>query len=208
MAPPVTPRDAASLLIVRERKSGPQVLMGRRPTKDRFMPDVFVFPGGRVDPGDARLDVRADLPALECRRFLGRVSPQRVRMLGVAAIRETFEETGLLLGEQGPGEICPDLAPLEYIARAITPAESHIRYHARFFMVRDGAVGGEVRSNGELLDLEWLHFERARELPLVDVTRFVLEEAEHRLAGGPFRGVPLISYRKGAIRVRYESEPG
>ena len=125
-------------------------------------------------------------------------------MLAVAAIRETFEETGLWIGAQDAAGLRPDLAPLTYLARAITPAESHIRYHARFFMAREEDTGGSIRSNGELLDLDWLGLERARALPLVDVTRIVLEEAEYRLNGGRFRGVPLISYRRGSIRCRHQ----
>ncbi|MDP6978436.1 MAG: NUDIX domain-containing protein [Myxococcota bacterium] len=204
---PTTPRDAASLVIVRERRSRPEVLMGRRPTRDRFMPDVWVFPGGRVDPEDASIPLQADLRRRDFERFLGRVSTRRARMLGVAAIRETFEETGLLLGKQEGGALRPDLASLEYLARAITPAQSNIRYHARFFLAREQHVSGALRSNGELLDLEWLPFSRASALPLVDVTQHVLAEAEHRLTGGRFRGVPLISYREGAIRLRYENAP-
>jgi len=202
----VRPRDAASLLIVRQRKGQHEVLMGRRPLKDRFMPDVFVFPGGRVDPEDARLGVGAELPPRERRLFGTGVSAQRIRMLGVAAVRETFEETGLLLGQHAEGGIRPDLGSLEYIARAITPTASLIRYHARFFMVRDSAMAGKIRSNGELLDLEWFQFGRARDLPLIDVTRLVLDEAAHRLAGGRDRGVPLICYRRGALLRRYEFE--
>ena len=110
-----------------------------------------------------------------------------------------------MIGQLGNEGLRPDLSRLEYIARAITPAQSPIRYHARFFMVQAEAAVGELRSNGELLDLSWLPLDKARALPLVNVTRYVLDEAGHRLDGGEFRGVPLISYREGAIRLRYET---
>lgn len=203
---PVTPRDAASLVIVREHNGESQVLMGRRPAKDRFMPDVFVFPGGRVDPDDARIPVQSELRSREVRRIGARSSPRSARMLGVAAVRETFEETGLLIGERVSGALRPDLACLEFIARAITPRESPIRYHARFFLARAEQVSGRVRSNGELLDLRWVSFEQARELPIISVTQLVLEEAQYRLSRKPYRGVPLFFYRNGAIQRRYQFE--
>ena len=58
-------------------------------------------------------------------------NPER---LAVAAIRETYEETGLWIGEHIAGRLRPNLQCLEYLARAITPASSPIRYNARFFM--------------------------------------------------------------------------
>jgi 8-oxo-dGTP pyrophosphatase MutT (NUDIX family) len=88
---PVRPRDAASLILLREGKSGLEVLIGRRGKGARFMPGRYVFPGGRVTPEDARAwaGERAD-PA-----------PAGLLALKRAALRETFEETGLVLGE-GP----------------------------------------------------------------------------------------------------------
>lgn len=204
--PPVKPRDAASLVIVRERQGKHQVLMGKRSARDRFMPDVFVFPGGRVDPSDANVKVRASLPRRQLERFGATVPEHRVRMLAVAAVRETFEETGLVIGRHTAGELQPDLKGLEYLARAITPAQSLIRYHARFFMTREQYVGGELRSNGELIEMKWLTFDEARAAASVDVTQMVLEEAQYRLSNRPFRGVPLICYRNSAIQLRYRDE--
>ncbi len=199
----VRPRDAASLLIVRERRGQHQVLMGKRSSTDRFMPDVFVFPGGRVDPSDADVQVRTPLTRRQLERLGAALPERRARMLAVAAVRETFEETGLVIGEQRAGELRPHLEGLEYIARAITPAQSHIRYHARFFMTREEHITGKLRSNGELIEMNWLSFDQAREAASVDVTQMVLDEAQYRLAKRPFRGVPLICYRHGVIQLRY-----
>ncbi len=167
------------------------------------MPDVFVFPGGRVDPEDARVPVSAELPPLEVSRIGTQRSPRRARMLAVAAVRETYEETGLVIGDRVRGGLRPDLESLEYIARAITPPQSPIRYHARFFMVRAERVTGRIRSNGELLGLRWLSFAQASALPIIEVTQLVLEEAQYRLSRDRFRGIPLISYRNGAVQLRY-----
>jgi len=51
---PVRPRDAASLILLRERSTGLEVLLGRRGKDARFMPGRYVFPGGRVTAEDAR----------------------------------------------------------------------------------------------------------------------------------------------------------
>ena len=51
----VRPRDAATLILYRRGSDGVRVLMGQRHSKHVFMPDKFVFPGGRVDPADARV---------------------------------------------------------------------------------------------------------------------------------------------------------
>jgi 8-oxo-dGTP pyrophosphatase MutT (NUDIX family) len=170
------------------------------------MPDVYVFPGGRVEASDAKLAGGTKLPAKEIARIAGHSSPRRAHMLAVAAVRETFEETGLLIGRRVGSGIEPDLDRLQFIARAITPTESRIRYHARFFMIPAAQAQGRLRSNGELLDLAWLSFAQARSLPIISVTEVVLEEAQYRLARRPFRGIPLISYRDGAIQVRYRME--
>lgn len=60
---PVTPRDAASLVLLRDGANGPEVLMGRRSLSARFMPGVYVFPGGVVETGDFQLRSSRPLPA-------------------------------------------------------------------------------------------------------------------------------------------------
>ncbi|MCH7866937.1 MAG: NUDIX domain-containing protein [Myxococcales bacterium] len=205
---PVRPRDAASLVMVRKHRGQPQVLMGKRPAKDRFMPDVYVFPGGRVENSDASLVAGTELPDRELVRTAARATRRRARMLAVAAVRETFEETGLLVGKRVAGEIRPDLDRLRLIARAITPTDSPIRYDARFFLVPGELAKGRLRSNGELLDLCWFSFEQARKLPIISVTELVLDEALYRLARRPFRGIPLIFWRGEATQVRYRREFG
>ncbi|MCG8588590.1 MAG: NUDIX hydrolase [Proteobacteria bacterium] len=194
------PRDAASLVIVRGEGSRARVLLGRRPTRDRFMPDVYVFPGGRVDRADARAAVHADLAPGVARPLAATRVRAQPRALAVAAVRETYEETGLLFGRADASSPLFDLSPLEYLGRAITPASSPIRYHARFFFARAEAARGRLRGNGELLDLRWLPLAKARELPMIDVTQRMLEEAAARL-GVARSPRPLFIHYRGARRI-------
>lgn len=167
------------------------------------MPGVFVFPGGRVDPEDALTPVLTPLRRREAGRLAESAGTRDPERLAVAAIRETYEETGLMIGENGAGLLRPNLDCLQYLARAITPASSPIRYNARFFMAEAVHANGEVRSNGELLDLDWFSFEDALALPAISVTQFVLEEVRRRLAGRQFRGIPVISFRNHVMQLRY-----
>src|SRR3954447_11556202 len=96
------PRDAATLILVDTNRPEPAVLMGRRGLNHVFMPGKYVFPGGRVEAADRTIE-SADEPApaelaklqLEVK---GTPSPARARALPLAAIRETYEETGVLIG--------------------------------------------------------------------------------------------------------------
>ncbi len=139
-----------------------------------------------------------------CRRALEeRATPRVARALAVAAIRETHEETGLECGPVVDGALHPDLGAIEFFFRAITPTESPIRFHARFFWCpAERLHGGALRSNGELLDLEWFPIARARALPLIDVTEDALDEVERRVRGERPPRIPLFHYHRGARRLR------
>lgn len=199
------PRDAATLVLARGRGPRAEVLLGRREPRDRFMPDVYVFPGGRVDRSDAIHPAASELrPSVASRVARTTASPARARALAVAAVRETFEETGLVLGEREGAGIRPALAPLEFVARAITPAHNPIRYHARFFLADAEGLEGSLRGNGELLDLAWVPIPKALGLDIIDVTEFVLQEVASRLEGRAAPGVPLVSYRGLSRQIRRE----
>ena len=202
---PVRPRDAASLVILRQRKGGTEVLLGRRASRHRFMPNVFVFPGGRVDVADRDVDVAAELAKPVAKKLQNKFTPVMSRALAVAAVRETFEETGLVIGErQKKGGVRPDLARLDYVARAITPPDSPMRFHARFFCIDAEHATGRVRDSHELQLLQWFPLAEALAMPLVDVTEFVLQEIQRRQEGWRPPGVPLFSYRNGRAVIRYE----
>lgn len=166
----VRPKDAASLVLVRATTSGIEVLLGRRDAKHRFLPHVYAFPGGRLDSSD-RLEIESKY--LENLHYPG-FAPEVMQALAVAAVRETWEETGIALGSVSAGRLQPDLSGLRYLCRAITPSESPVRFHARFFLQdvtgRDLPLGG----SGELLDLAFRPLEEALRLPLADITEFVL----------------------------------
>src|SRR6266850_2121400 len=96
--PNLKPRDAATLILVDRSGSTPKVLLGRRHAGLKFMAGKFVFPGGRMEPGDRLMPVASGLdPFAEARlmRRVTRPSAHKARALALAAIRETFEETGL-----------------------------------------------------------------------------------------------------------------
>ena len=191
---PVRPRDAATLVAWREGASGLEVLMGRRAGRHRFVPHHYVFPGGRVDRRDFDTDVGSPLKDEVLEGLCASCRPRLAHALAVAAARETWEETGLALGEASR----PDLDGLDYILRAITPAQSPIRFHARFFAVEAARLSGTLKGNGELLDLGWRPVAECLRLPIVDVTEFLLRRL---LAGppaqAPGQGVHLFSFRSG-----------
>ena len=216
--PPATPRDAATLILARKRRGKVEVLMGRRSRKARFVPDVFVFPGGRVDPADWTATPAEDLQ-VPLRQLAVRGSARKARALGNAAVRETFEETGLMLTAPGdvgesPDEtwqdlrrrrIAPDLSLLDYVGRAITSPYSPIRFHARFFLADGDTAEGRLGGSGELSDLHWTTVDRAiGELPIIDVTEFMLKEVNKILADpAELEDRPLFSYRRLVPYVRY-----
>jgi len=173
------------------------------------MPSVYVFPGGRVDRLDWAAPSKSELPARELERIGLRATPPRARALGVTALRETWEETGLVFGDVHGECLHPSLDVLEYVGRAITPVSSPIRYHARFFMARASDARGELKSNGELIDLRWVPLPEANELPIIDVTGFMLDEAMARV-GAAINGQRsqreslFLHYRNETVQRHYE----
>ena len=193
------PRDAATLIIVRHDDAIPKVLLGQRHDSHAFMPNKFVFPGGRLDTGDMRTKVGQDLhPVVQeklLRRMRGRLSPMRARGLAIAAIRETYEETGLFLGvlppsltlanEDWDGVLAAaklDLSGLRYFARAITPPGRTRRFDSRFFVTNASHFGNldnpRHPGSGELLKPHWFSFAEALELDLPAITRDVLRRLQ------------------------------
>lgn len=187
------PRDAATLILVRSRR---EVMMGQRAKGHVFMPDKWVFPGGRVDPGDARLRAACELTAdTEALLRAGGLVRRPPRAFALAAVRETREEAGLVLGDdQGP-----DLSKLQFVARAITPPYRPRRFDARFFLADAEAVlaHDEPEAGEELLHTRWFSLDEAEALDLPSITRFVLKEVRARLEGQPV-DPPFLRWSRGA----------
>lgn len=224
--PNVRPRDAATLIVVDTSGRVPRVLMGRRHERHVFMPGKYVFPGGRVDPADLRLAASDELhPAVGSKLLVDmkrRPRPSRARALALAALRETYEETGLLIGERDRADIStrsaawraflshgvvPRLAPIRFVARAITPPRRPRRYDTRFFCVGADAIAREVKSEtAELVERHWLTFPEALELDLPAITQVVLEELGERLRTSgfprPHAAVPYYYMRHGQFHRR------
>jgi 8-oxo-dGTP pyrophosphatase MutT (NUDIX family) len=191
--PYMRPRDAATLILVRIKGKTPEVLMGCRAAQHAFMPNRYVFPGGRVDRADAHVPIATPLDRFVNARLQKAATALRARALAVAAVRETFEESGLMLakplkggapakdfGEHWQGFLDKGMGPaldcLDLIARAVTPPGRPRRFNARFFMARAEDTTGEIRHSSEMGDIRWVRLDEARELPLPTITGLILGE--------------------------------
>ncbi len=201
------PRDAATLIIVDGSGRAARVLMGKRHQGHAFMPGKFVFPGGRIEAEDRLMSVAGALdPNVEEKLNVRvrRPSPGFARAIALAAIRETFEETGLAIGvgdygapdNPPPGAwarfaatgVYPALEAIDFLARAITPPGRPRRFDARFLVVDARFIArrveGVVHSDAELVELVWTPLDKARELDLPEITRHALDDLAHALEGG------------------------
>jgi glyoxylase-like metal-dependent hydrolase (beta-lactamase superfamily II)/8-oxo-dGTP pyrophosphatase MutT (NUDIX family) len=183
---PVEARPAATVVLMRPGRRGQEVLLGRRPASMAFAPDVHVFPGGRVDPTDAH-------PSLVARSVIspgdaavalgGDMPPTQAIAAFIAAIRESFEEAGVLLADVGPGSSPGALGAaraalvggeigfqalaaqldltlrtdwLVPLSRWVTPSVYPRRFDARFFAAQlpDGARA--TLEGDEVVEHTWL----------------------------------------------------
>lgn len=217
------PCDAASLLLVDRSGSKPRILMGRRHASLAFMPGKFVFPGGRADPIDGAIAASAELNNNDIAKLLAgmgaRASLRRARALGLCAIRETFEETGLRIGHAASKPIelpmhhdwsaffdngtVPALDSLRYFARAVTPPDNVRRFDTRFFIAfRDQIPELDRQSlvpSGELEDLDWVSIDQIDKLDVAHITQTILKEARLLLTDTEFElpaTLPVVQYSK------------
>jgi 8-oxo-dGTP pyrophosphatase MutT (NUDIX family) len=215
-SPYVRPKDAATLILVDRSGSVPKVLLGKRHQRHKFMPGRYVFPGGRVDPVDRSMPVARPLdPRAEAKlmKRLQRASAAKARAFALAAVRETFEETGLMLGVKRdappatPGgdwqsfataNVHPDLANIHFIARAITPPRRPKRFDTRFFTADAQAIAhrvdGIVGPDSELVELIWVPISEAKHLNMPTITGIVLEELGVRVNAGMGHDLPVPYY--------------
>lgn len=214
------PREAATLILWREAAGTIEVLMGERHHGHRFMPGQWVFPGGRMERADLRLPAFPLRP--ETRQVLERAAPpRRAHGLAVAAIRETAEEVGLMVGRPSPvasrlpatgswadfraAGLLPALDALDYLGRAITPPMRPQRFHARFFLAPAAAAVGEARPSRELVRIAWVPLAAARDFELANITAVMLAEVGRRLAEDA-RDYPVHAMRHGRRVIFYDGQ--
>ncbi|MDT0682864.1 NUDIX hydrolase [Roseicyclus sp. F158] len=186
-------RPAATVIFHREAASGPEVLMGRRGGRAAFLPGRMVFPGGAVEDADEEIPLAAMPPERELHR-LGLRSGLAPRALLVAAIRETWEETGLILGAAGAWKdppagwrgfaragYLPDASALRLVLRAVTPPDRPRRFDARIFSAPAAAlIEAGHAGDGELSSLAWVPMEAALADDPPFITRLALGELADR----------------------------
>ena len=207
----VRARDAATLIIVRSCGPKRAILFGQRSAVARFMPGRYVFPGGAVAPGDGTMAVATPLERACVRSMAVAGSSCRATRLALAAVRETYEETGLMLGLPGRAGgsyssswrrfsdqgLLPSLKPLRYVGRAITPTFSKMRFHARFFLASAENIRGEIAGDGELDNVRWIDECETQELQMAEVTRFMLDRALALTDGAVSElPAPVFSWRR------------
>ena len=189
------PRNAASLILLKSSVNDVKVLLGKRSNKTRFMPGAWVFPGGVLDKADFTLSINTSLNKKIIQKLAVSNNARTAKALAMASIRETVEETGLILGKKSKNftstnfedhnngitimsklGLEPDLTNLFYLGRAITPTFSPIRFHARFFMADAKNLTGKIKTTNELVEIEWVSLKKATKLPMADVTEFMINE--------------------------------
>ena len=183
--------------------------MGQRGSKAAFMPNKFVFPGGAVDTADSAIRLAQPLTD-RCHANLQQDSTGPApETLAVAAIRELWEETGLMLGalEAWPDApeawadfakagFRPSAANMYFFFRAITPPGASRRFDARFFLVNADQLSGDLddfsNASDELSHLQWVCLDEVRSLNLPFITSVVLGELVGMTEIGAPNSIPFF----------------
>lgn len=204
-------RDAATIVLIRRDDVLPRVLMGQRGVNAAFMPSKYVFPGGAVDAADSTTDFATPLRP-DVRKALLSLNDDGPdpEALAIAAVRELWEEAGQALAHTPsaafpgwasgwPADAGPDLTPLHFFFRAVTPPGRPRRFDARFFLLEADALITDPndfsKAEDELSHLRWLTLEEARKLPLPFITEIVLAEVEEILhEGAEGRAIPFFDH--------------
>ncbi len=202
----IRPKNASTMILIDDTHSKPRILMGKRNKKLKFMPGAFVFPGGSVDKFDGSVRVADELTDTTQSRLMnamrGRPTPRGARALGVAAIREVAEESGLLLGKSGTVKndhedwadfkkqgLVPSLSALRLFSRAITPPGNSRRFDTWFFIAKASEISfapeGGFDPDGELEELQWISPKDAITENTREITRVMLVELIQRLEKDP-----------------------
>ncbi|MFL2794082.1 MAG: NUDIX hydrolase [Paracoccaceae bacterium] len=217
-------RNAATVIVVRNKYDNPSVLMGQRGVNAAFMPSKFVFPGGAVDEQDLAIDIKKSINEVCKKRLLKENENGPWSALVAAAIRELFEETGQIIGiEQEWSEppnawrdfaktgYVPDASHMSFVFRAITPPGRPRRFDARFFLIQ----AEELRTNlddfsmasDELSHLQWIPLTDTKNFDLPFITQVVLAEiAGNLMTSGPPAQVPFFQNTTEESLIYYINE--
>jgi 8-oxo-dGTP pyrophosphatase MutT (NUDIX family) len=193
-------RNAATVIVLRDKFTEPKVLMGQRGKNAAFMPSKFVFPGGALDSADSNVPLASPLSDQCMARLRTDADPTLAVPLILAALREMWEETGLLLGRPDVAAkeiaanmpedwrtyfehgVMPTGEGMKFVFRAITPPGRPRRFDARFFLVDADRIVSDLddfsQASEELSMLQWIPLEKARSFDLPFITEVVLAEVE------------------------------
>ncbi|MEM9332091.1 MAG: NUDIX hydrolase [Pseudomonadota bacterium] len=198
----IKPRNASTMILLDGPLDDPVVLMGKRNSNLKFMPGALVFPGGSVDKFDGSAPSISELTPKTNQRLQiamrGRPTNRGARAIGMAAIREVAEESGILIGKSGTldtehehwkdfrkANVVPSLSGLRLFARAITPPGLPRRFDTWFFIAHASEVGFAPTHgflpDGELEDLRWIKPQEAITGDTREITRVMLVELIRRL---------------------------
>ncbi len=174
----IKPKPAATLIITKIKNKKVHVLMGKRPNKARFAPGMWVFPGGKLDKSDLTISKNyiTNNKIIKNLSLLKAIPPLGKGLIHTA-IRETEEETNLKLKSN-------NIKNMWVLGRAITPLTRPMRFDTKFFVAPSDCFIGKVKGNGELAKLEYVEINKALNLPMFDVTEFILQEINKRINKG------------------------
>jgi 8-oxo-dGTP pyrophosphatase MutT (NUDIX family) len=221
-------RDAATVIVGRDTSEGLQVFMVRRNPDSVFLPDRYVFPGGRVDDADR------DQATRRMRGSAGAVDPA----YAMTAARETFEEVGLLFcdspvdasalaglrremhaGRLAFGDVLErlrtaiDASQLRYFSRWVTPEAEFAtrRYDTRFFVARAPADQAAEADATEVSDGRWFAPREALAAHGSGEINLIFPTIKHLERIAPYRTVgELLAFAgtKTIVTVTPEVQPG
>ncbi len=217
-------RNAATVIVVRNKYENPSVLMGQRGVNAAFMPSKFVFPGGAVDDQDLSIDIKKSINEVCKNRLLKENDNGSWSGLVAAAIRELFEETGQIIGvEQEWSEVpnsweefaktgyVPDASQMSFVFRAITPPGRPRRFDARFFLIQAEELQTNLddfsMASDELSHLQWIPLKDTKNFDLPFITQVVLAEITGNLKkSGPPERVPFFQNTTEESLIYYINE--
>lgn len=173
---PVPPREAATVVLVRDSLQGVEVFMIRRASSMAFAPDRMAFPGGRIDPSDRDEVPWSGWTPARCGKKMGFDDVEAARRAVIAAVRETYEECGVLLAETADGDLVSDLSSASW-AGSRSALESREMDFATFLQRSELAIRADL---------------------LQPLSRWVTPEREHRRYDTMFFAAVLPSGQQAA----------